>query len=71
MKLTRKQEIALINFGMAQLLSQLTGETDTKTAHRKPKKSKRSWSPQQRKKFAKTMAAVWRRKKAEKNGKTV
>lgn len=69
MKLTRKQELALINFGMAQLLNNLTGETDTKPAPKRAKK--RKWSKAQRMKFAKSMAAVWKRKKAEKNGKTV
>jgi hypothetical protein len=70
MKLTRAQELALIEFGMAQLLSQLTGGTDTKKAQKKRTK-KRKWSKEQRQKFARSMAAVWKRKKAEKHGKTV
>lgn len=72
MKLNRKQELALIDFGMAQLLSQITGETDTKKAHsRKKDKRKSSWTKERRAKFAKTMAATWKRKRAEKHGKTV
>jgi len=72
LKLTRAQELALINFGVAQLLSNLAGGTDTKKAHsRKKNKRKSSWTPERRAKFAKTMAATWKRKKAEKHGKTV
>jgi hypothetical protein len=71
MKLTRAQELALIEFGMAQLLNQLTGGGGTDTKKAQPRKKKRKWSKQQRMRFAKTMAAVWKRKRAEKHGKTV
>lgn len=71
MKLTRAQELALIEFGMAQLLAQLVTPKGTDTKKAQPRKKKRKWSKEQRQKFAKSMAAVWKRKKAEKHGKTV
>jgi hypothetical protein len=71
MKFTRAQELALIEFGMAQLLAQLVPSKGTDTKKAQPRKKKRKWSKQQRARFAKTMAAVWKRKRAEKHGKTV
>ncbi len=71
MKLTRQQELSLIDFGMAQLLAQLVTPKGTDTKKAQTRKKKRKWSKAQRDKFAKTMAATWKRKRAEKNGKTV
>jgi hypothetical protein len=65
MKLTRKQELALIEFGMGQLLNQLIPIKIKKD--KAP--SKRTWSDARRKKFAKTMAKVWAKKRE--HGKTV
>jgi hypothetical protein len=57
---------------MAQLLAQILPKgTDTKKAHRKKDKRKSSWSAERRAKFAKTMAATWKRKREAKHGKTV
>jgi len=67
MKLTRQQELVLINIGLSHVLNGLVKPTTKKVSKKKPKSTKRKWSETQRKKFAKTMAKVWKDKKAAEN----
>jgi hypothetical protein len=63
MKLTRQQELALIQIGLNSVLNGLISKPkNPRSKSRKTKK--RQWSDAQRKKFAKTMAQVWKDKKA-------
>jgi hypothetical protein len=71
MKLTRKQELVLINYGLDRLLDELIVEVaprNPKTQRKVTTTKKRKWSKAQHEKFAKTMRAVWKRKRAAQNG---
>lgn len=57
MKLTRKQELALIELGFQKILESLT---TTKTAKTKGRK----WSTAQREKFQKSMKKKWTSRKS-------
>ncbi len=69
MKLNRKQELLLIDLGLRWLLEHLpqalTATAAVKPVAHKPRKKKRKWSSEQRKKFAASMKKVWERKKAQ------
>jgi len=75
MKLTRKQELVLIDLGLRWLVENLPPSADvdeepviTREVVKKKKKYKpRKWSPEQRDKFRASMKKVWaNRKKAQK-----
>lgn len=63
MNLTRKQELALIDMGLKQLLNNLVKEPKKDKVVEKPKG--RKWTKEQRAKFAKTMSKVWKNKQAK------
>jgi hypothetical protein len=76
MKLTRKQELALIQIGLKVHLDStlhLEGTGRDYKAERERQKRKKSsnagtsWSPERRKKFLRTIKAKWVAKRAEKN----
>lgn len=62
LKLTKKQEQALVNLGLETLLN---GATQTVPARipwnkgKKMRKTSRKWSKEQHKKYAETMARKW------------
>jgi len=65
MKLTRKQELALIDIGLKTLLNGLVSNEYPKRSVSKPKRRKRQWTEAQRKKFSATMRKKWAEKAAE------
>ena len=74
MKLTRSQEQFLVNYGLNCLLNgagMMAHQPRRKAKTVTPTKKKRRWSKAQREKFAKSMAKVWRKKKAGTHGQTV
>lgn len=58
MKLTRKQELYLINRGMISLLDEVIKPIRPKT---KPKIKTKKWTRMQRAKFAATMKKKWQK----------
>lgn len=62
MKLTRQQELALISIVLNSVLNGLIKPKNPRRKKSQPKK--RQWSEAQRKRFSKTMAKVWKEKKA-------
>lgn len=67
LKLSRKQELSLIDLGLAALLDKALSNgasISLKEKHPAPKKQK--WSEEQRRKFKATMKRVWKEKKAAK-----
>jgi len=66
LKLSRKQELSLIDLGLAALLDKAlsngNGVSLLKEKHPAPKKNK--WSEAQRRKFKATMKKVWKQKRA-------
>lgn len=64
MKLTRKQELALIELGFQKVLEVLNGGTTTVEPKRKPgRKRSYKWTPEQREKFRETMRKKWAARK--------
>jgi hypothetical protein len=63
MKLTKKQEQALINVGLQTLLRQLNGGVTTVRKPRETKIVRHKWTEAQRKKFSATMRAKWAERK--------
>lgn len=61
MKLTRKQELLLIDLGLRWVLENLPTSVVAKDGEILKKKvsHKRKWSPEQHKKFSRTMKKVW------------
>lgn len=60
MKLTRKQELLLIDIGLATLVNNLSKPTPIKKENGGAKK--RKWSKERHKKYAETMAKKWNKK---------
>lgn len=73
MNLTRKQELLLIDLGLRWLLEHLPSNVVSSDGEilpkekkvSKPKRKKRKWSPEQHKKFARTMKKIWKERKEE------
>ena len=68
LKLTRKQELYLIDLGLAKLLEVAIeggGRSGEKSKEAKAEGKKKRWSPEQRRKFRASMKKVWDAKKAE------
>lgn len=62
LKLTKKQEAALVNLGLNTLLNSATTERASvvhKKKDNRPRKTSRKWSKAQHKKYAETMARKW------------
>lgn len=69
-KLTRRQELALIDLGLSQLLESLNIPKPVKkksTPKPEKKKAGRKWSPEQRAKFQASMKKVWKKRRATSN----
>lgn len=68
LKLTRTQELRLIQLGIETLLNKIYTNTPPKTRnyrpHNKGKKGVHKWSDTQRKKFSATMKKKWADKRA-------
>jgi len=62
-KLTREQELKLINLGLEYLLSFQSAEAHSNNIEEKPKK--RQWTDEQRRKFRKTMKAKYAAEKQQ------
>jgi len=69
-KLTRRQELALIDLGLSRLLDEVLNipkpTKKAKTTPKPEKKKSRKWTKAQREKFQATMRKVWKKKQATK-----
>lgn len=61
MKFTRKQEVFLIDMAVQSIVDKALANLG---GNKTEKKSKKSWTPAQRRKFQASMKKVWRAKKA-------
>lgn len=71
LKLTRKQELALIDLGLAAVIDRVFKTHIEPKPKSKPaetpkpaKKNGRKWTPAQRRKFKASMKKVWKKKQA-------
>ena len=64
LKLTRKQELALIDLGLQKVIDSLTVSKPKSAPRETPKPKTRRWTTAQRKKFQKSMKKKWAEKRA-------
>jgi hypothetical protein len=68
LRFSRKQELYLIDLGLAALLDKALQKGHAPVKEAGPKKQKNKWSEAQRRKFKATMKRVWKEKRAKANG---